>query len=116
MSIGTIKLMLMISILACTFSLGLAADDSSPATSNVPGAEYPRIHDDLRATFRLKAPDATSVKVDVGGTTYDLVKGDDGFWTATSNPLVPGFHYYALMVDGVSINDPGSETYFGVGR
>ena len=110
------KLILIVSILACGISLGLAADDSSPATSNVPGAEYPRIHNDLRATFRLKAPDATSVKVDVGGTTYDLVKGDEGFWTATSNPLVPGFHYYALMVDGVSVNDPGSETYFGVGR
>lgn len=31
-------------------------DESKPASSNVPGAEYPRIHSDLRVTFRLKAP------------------------------------------------------------
>ncbi|MGA2186084.1 MAG: alpha/beta hydrolase-fold protein [Bryobacteraceae bacterium] len=110
------KLILMASILACGISLGQAVDDSTPATSNVPGAEYPRIHADLRASFRLKAPEAQKVTLDVGDHHYDMVKGDGGFWTATSNPLVPGFHYYALIVDGVSINDPGSETFYGVGR
>ena len=29
-----------------------------PASSNVRGAEYPRIHADLRVTFRLEAPSA----------------------------------------------------------
>ena len=31
-------------------------------------------------------------------------------------PAVPGFHYYWLLVDGVAVNDPGSETFFGWGR
>jgi S-formylglutathione hydrolase FrmB len=39
------------------------SDDSKPASSNVPGAEYPRIHSDLRVTFRLKAPDAQKVRL-----------------------------------------------------
>jgi len=29
---------------------------------------------------------------------------------------VPGFHYYSINVDGISINDPGSETFYGVSR
>jgi enterochelin esterase family protein len=103
-------------LLACGLSLAQTPADSQPASSNVIGAQYPRIGSDLRATFRLPAPDAQKVQVNVGGKKYDMIKGDDGSWTATSDPLVPGFHYYSLIVDGVSINDPGSETYFGVGR
>src|SRR5262249_18423118 len=34
----------------------------------------------------------------------------------TAAPIVPGFHYYWLLVDGVAVNDPGSETYFGYGK
>jgi enterochelin esterase family protein len=37
-------------------------------------------------------------------------------WTVTSPPLVPGFHYYQIAVDGTGVNDPGSHTYFGVSR
>jgi hypothetical protein len=32
--------------------------DGVPAPSNIRGAEYPRIHSDLRVTFRMKAPTA----------------------------------------------------------
>jgi enterochelin esterase-like enzyme len=28
----------------------------------------------------------------------------------------PGFHYYWFIVDGLRVNDPGSESYFGYGR
>lgn len=34
----------------------------------------------------------------------------------TPPPLVVGFHYYWIIVDGVSVDDPGSETFFGVSR
>ncbi|GAC1667835.1 MAG: alpha/beta hydrolase-fold protein [Candidatus Acidiferrum sp.] len=80
------------------------------------GSQYPRIYSDLRAEFRLKAPDAQKVQVHVGGTTIDMVKGDDGVWSGVSQPLVPGFHYYNLVVDGVSVNDPASKTYYGVSK
>ena len=36
--------------------------DTIPAPSNTRGAEYPRIHADLRVTFRIKAPDARKVE------------------------------------------------------
>ena len=27
-----------------------------------------------------------------------------------------GFHYYSLVIDGVAVADPGSETFYGMGR
>ena len=71
-----------------------------------------------RVTFRIKAPDAQ--KVEFGffdNTRYEAKKGEDGFWTATTtNPVVPGFHYYRMWIDGVQVNDPSSQTFFGTGR
>jgi enterochelin esterase-like enzyme len=94
-----------------------------PASSNVPRAEYPRIHPDRRVTFRLKAAGAKAVQVQPGGGDnglgkgpYDMERADDGTWSVTTPPAVPGFHYYWLVVDGVAVNDPGSETFFGYGK
>ncbi len=99
------------------------ADGGTPASSNVSGAEYPRVHRDRRVTFRLHAPTASTVLVQPGGSDSGLGKGPyamrrdaEGNWMATTPPTVPGFHYYWLVVDGVAVNDPGSETYFGYGR
>lgn len=98
-------------------------DDSKPASTNVPRAEYPRVYEDGRVSFRLKAPEAKSVKVQPGGADnglgkgpFDMTRGQDGTWTVTTPPAVPGFHYYWFVVDGVAMNDPGSETFFGWGK
>ena len=91
------------------------ADDSQPAASNIAGQSYPRIHADLRATFRLKAPEAQKVRVHVD-KDYDLQRDDQGVWSVTTTPLVPGFHYYWFIVDGVNVCDPASETFYGTGR
>ena len=101
------------------------ADDAKPASSNVPGAEYPKVHPDGRVTFRLKAPDAKKVQLQPGseGRTagadsgfgkkvFDMERGAGGHWTVTTPPAVPGHHAYWFVVDGVDVNDPGSETYF----
>lgn len=45
-----------------------------------------------------------------------MERGEGGIWTVTTPPVVPGFHYYWLLVDGVAVNDPASETYFGYGK
>ena len=93
----------------------VTVDDSQPATTDVPGQSYPRIDSQLRATFRVTAPDAKQVAVQVD-KHYDMVKDNDGVWTVTTTPLVPGFHYYSLIIDGVTTMDPASETFFGMGR
>ena len=91
--------------------------EGKPASTNIRGAEYPRILDDLRVTFRIKAPDAQ--KVEFGffdNKRYAATKGEDGFWTATTDPVVPGFHYYRMFIDGVQVNDPASQTFYGTGK
>jgi len=97
-----------------------APDGSKPATSNLPGAEYPRVHSDLRVTFRVSAPNAQKVQVIPGGNDsglgkgpFDMQRDDKGVWTVTIPPAVPGFHYYWLQVDGFACNDPATQTYFG---
>ncbi len=97
---------------------GQPAGDSKPATSNVLNAQYPRLYSDGRAAFRLVAPNAAKVQLAgaVVASPVDMAKGVDGAWTVTIPPAVPGFHYYWFVVDGLQVNDPSSETFFGYGR
>ena len=89
--------------------------DYNLSTSNIGGSEYPRILPDLRVVFRIKAPDAHKVEFDLG-KHYLAEKDAEGFWSATTDPQVPGFHYYFLKIDGVAVNDPCSESFYGCGR
>ena len=100
-----------------------ASDAPKPAVSNVMNAQFPAVHADGRVTFRLRAPNATRVQLQPGGgdnglgtEPTDLTKGADGFWTVTTPPAVPGFHYYWFLVDGLAVNDPGSQAFFGWAR
>lgn len=87
----------------------------SAATSNVRSAKFPRVLPDHRVIFRIKAPDAQKVQIDLG-RKYDMVNGQDGFWEATTDPQGEGFHYYSLLIDGVAVADPSSESYYGMSR
>ncbi len=109
-------------LLLLTAAVSFAADEGVPAPSNVRGAAYPRILPDGRVVLKVKAPGAQKVQVlpqnaGFGKTPIDMVRGDDGVWTVTTpDPVRPGFHYYELLVDGVQVADPSSETYFGWAR
>ncbi len=104
--------------LAVTGGLNGQADDqlanSKPASTNIVGAEYPRIDVQRRAIFHVRAPEAQKVSVSLGNVA--LTKAEDGFWNGITAPLDPGFHYYTLKIDGVDVCDPFSETFFGAGR
>ncbi|MFZ0280876.1 MAG: alpha/beta hydrolase-fold protein, partial [Bacteroidales bacterium] len=86
-----------------------------PAPTNVRGGKYPQIMPDSRAVFRVKAPDAQKVQLDLA-KKYDMVKNSEGIWEVTTDSLTEGFHYYSLLVDGLAIADPASETFYGMGR
>jgi Putative esterase len=109
------RILIPLLLAAALTSLAQNPGTGHPAASNVPGAQYPSVSEEGRVTFRLKAPQAQTVQVRVGAT-YDMKKDAEGVWTVTTPPLVPGFHYYWLVIDGVSVNDPASETYFGVSK
>jgi len=87
----------------------------TPAPTNVRRAKYPQILPDNRALFLMKAPDAQNVQLDLV-RKYDMVKDTGGYWGITTDPLSEGFHYYSLLIDGVAIADPASETFYGMGR
>ncbi len=91
-------------------------EDALPASTDVMGAEYPRVLPDRSVAFQIKAPDAQKVEVQIGGGKYPMTRGDDGLWTVTTPPQVVGYHYYSLILDGVAVNDPGSHTFFGTGK
>ena len=85
------------------------------ASTNILGISYPVVNPDLSVTVRVNAPDADSVKLDLM-KKYPMTKNADGIWEVTSEPQVPGFHYYFLEIDGSSVTDPSSELFYGCGR
>ena len=89
-------------------------EGTKPASSNIEGAQYPRIDNERKAYFRIEAPEAESIIVSLGNLA--LTKDEKGVWTGVTNPLDPGFHYYNLKINGVNVNDPNSETFFGSSR
>jgi enterochelin esterase family protein len=77
-------------------------------------AAYPRVDTASRVEIRVKAPDASNVRVNFwSGPKLDMVKQPDGFWTITTPPLAPGLHYYTLNIDGLEVSDPGGHAFFG---
>lgn len=91
-------------------------DSTVPASTNMHGCDFPRLDKDNRAYFRIYAPEVKRLQADVCGIKYDMNKDENGWWTCRTNPLVPGFHYYFLLVDGLSVIDPMSCTFFGCSR
>lgn len=86
------------------------------AENTVPVQEYPMVDPDGRVTFRVVAPEATHVAADICGIKWPMVNNGKGVWTVTTAPLVCGFHYYFLTIDGINVIDPASQTYFGCGK
>ena len=88
--------------------------------SAVPGAASPSIHPNLSITFTLQAPDARAVQVaggdGLGAGPFSMTRDAAGLWSVTTPPAVPGFHYYWFVLDGVSVCDPSSESFFGYGK
>src|SRR6478609_3550050 len=87
----------------------------SPASTNVRSAKYPQILPDNRVVFRIKAPDAQKVQIDLV-KKYEMARDTGGYWIVTTDPVSEGFHYYSLLIDGVALADPASETFYGMGR
>ena len=91
-------------------------DDAFIAETTVPGNEFPKIDKERRAYFRVVAPTANSVQVDICGKKYDMRRDQKGVWCAVTDPLVVGFHYYFINIGGVNVIDPATETFFGCNR
>lgn len=85
------------------------------ASTNVRRSPYPQILPDKRVIFKTKAPNAKQLQIDLG-KNYDMEINDEGFWTVTTDSITEGFHYYSLIIDGIAVADPASESFYGMGR
>jgi enterochelin esterase-like enzyme len=84
-----------------------------PASTNTFLSQYPAVNAQTRqAMFRVVAPYAQNVTLQLSGK-HAMKKDEKGVWWYTTDPLVVGFHYYAIMIDSVPVMDRGSEAYFG---
>ena len=86
-----------------------------PASTNIRSAKYPQVLPDHRVMFRVKAPEARQVQIDLG-RKYNMNKDTGGYWIVTTDSIGEGFHYYSLLIDGVAVADPASESFYGMGR
>jgi enterochelin esterase-like enzyme len=98
-----------------TFSQYSYSEVGVPAPTNIQGVKYPQIFPDNTVFFRVKAPEAKSVQIDLL-KKYPMTKDTGGYWTVTTDPIALGFHYYSLIIDGVAVVDPSSQTFYGMGR
>jgi enterochelin esterase family protein len=80
----------------------------------------PEVLPDHRVTFRILAPDATTVTLRGGdipqlagggrgappNPASILTKGENGVWETTVGPIDPGAYRYTFAVNGVAVIDP----------
>ena len=87
--------------------------DTKRSPTCVPESDYPRYDCQNCAYFRVFAPEAQKVVVALSGILpLNLQKDSIGFWTGKTPPLPVGLHYYFLVIDGASVPDPSTYTYF----
>jgi enterochelin esterase-like enzyme len=85
-----------------------------PSSCNTFLSQYPAVNAQTRlAMFRVVAPTAKMVQVDLAGKRYVMTKDEKGVWTCTSDPQVVGFHYYSIWIDSVPVMDRNTQAFFG---
>ena len=110
------QILMMVAAFVAVTASAQVTEDFKPATTNQEGHQYPMVNSQRMVRAQISAPEATSVKLDIGGVKYDLKKDENGVWTGESAPQDEGFHYYQLNIDGASVPDPGSKYYYGASR
>lgn len=77
----------------------------------VPDIISPEVNADRSVTFRLKAPEARSVKVTgdfLSGPAVEMTRDSAGVWSFTSPSMKSELYRYNYIVDGLTITDPGN--------
>ncbi len=94
---------LLLSVLACSVSQLEAASRRRILVS-------PEVHSDGRVTFRLNAPNAKRVGVNVQFVQglQLMTRSETGVWSVTLGPAEPEIYEYNFVVDGLQIVDPAN--------
>ena len=89
-----------------------AAPGGRGGQPQAPAFKSPEVTSDRRITFRLYAPDATTVALrggDIPGPAradMKFTKAENGVWEATTGAVEPGAYRYVYVVNGVGVIDP----------
>ena len=110
------KTLLLMAVFVAVSASAQVTEDFKPASTNQEGKQYPMVNSQRMVRAQISAPEANSVKLDIGGVKYEMKKDANGVWTGESAPQDEGFHYYQLNIDGASVPDPGSKYYYGASR
>ncbi|MDO4985252.1 MAG: alpha/beta hydrolase-fold protein [Prevotella sp.] len=110
------KTLLLMAAFVAVSASAQVTEDFKPASTNQEGKQYPMVNSQRMVRAQISAPEANSVKLDIGGVKYEMKKDANGLWTGESAPQDEGFHYYQLNIDGASVPDPGSKYYYGASR
>ncbi|HZF28469.1 MAG TPA: alpha/beta hydrolase-fold protein [Gammaproteobacteria bacterium] len=111
-----------VSVTLCVLASVAAHAQAPPARPAAPPRVVsPEVAADGKVTFRLRAPQAQSVRLTSGGDipqippnqTLELQKGGDGVWQLTIGPVDPGAYRYAFVVDSVNVVDPAQPNVSG---
>ena len=113
--IVSLGLIVFLSTFSIEFVKAQLVENSVPAPTNISQNQCPCILPDNSVVFQVKAPNAQKLQIDLG-KKYDMVKDSAGVWSVRTEPIVPGFHYYFLMIDDVLVADPSSQSFFGTGK
>lgn len=92
-------------------TVGLTASAQETIHLNTGDYVSPEISSKNTATFRLMAPQATTVEIEgsfLNGKRAKMEKDASGLWTYTSSVLQPELHTYSFYVDGLRMNDPAN--------
>jgi enterochelin esterase-like enzyme len=93
------------------FSTILLVSAVSPLAQSQPATRVlsPEVHPDHSVSFRLRAPNAKEVLLDLeGAKPVAMQKNDDGVWVLTTGVLEPDYYGYGFIVDGVDLTDPSN--------
>lgn len=95
---------------------GQAAQPEGKAmVTNINANGYPRLLDNNSIVFKFRGPADAKPQIDICGKKYDMTF-ENGSWTVTTDPLVPGYHYYTIVVNGIASADPASQSYYGTSK
>ena len=75
------QLFLMAAAFAAMTATAQVTEDFKPASTNQEGKQYPMVNSQRMVRAQLKAPEATSVKLDICGVKYDMKKDAEGVST-----------------------------------
>ncbi|RFS18627.1 esterase [Emticicia sp. C21] len=103
-----VKLITTVFLTVCALIEGFAQPVARPAIIS------PEVHADHSVTFRLYAPAAKEVKLNVQfeKTPLAMSKDERGVWSVTSAPVKPDMYPYAFNVDGIQLADPNNSAIF----